>query len=77
MRTVTLDILNDEAVKLLKNLEALHLIRFRRNKGTGTSEPIVDNVSLSDFSFAKSREILKDYKGSLSDTVLEERRDEL
>lgn len=76
MRTVTLDILNDEAVKLLKNLEALNLIRFRKNKGTGTSEPIVDKVSLSDFSFASSREILKDYKGSLSDTVLEERRDE-
>lgn len=31
-------------------------------------------LSLTDFSFFKSREILKDYKGSLSDAVIEERR---
>jgi predicted DNA-binding antitoxin AbrB/MazE fold protein len=31
-------------------------------------------VSLSDFSFQRAKEILKDYKGSLSDTVIEERR---
>ncbi len=31
-------------------------------------------VSLSDFSFQRAQEILKDYKGSLSDTVIEERR---
>lgn len=72
-----MDILNEEAVKLLKNLEALNLIRLRKNKGTDATEPVVDKLSLSDFSFANSREILRDYKGSLSDTVLEERRDEL
>ncbi len=31
-------------------------------------------VRLSDFSFQRAQEILKDYKGSLSDTVIEERR---
>jgi hypothetical protein len=31
-------------------------------------------LNLSDFSFNRSKEILKDYKGSLSDTVIEERR---
>jgi hypothetical protein len=31
-------------------------------------------LKLSDFSFAKSRELLKDMKGNLSDTVIEERR---
>lgn len=31
-------------------------------------------LSLSDFSFAKSRQILSNYKGSLSDAVIEERR---
>jgi hypothetical protein len=31
-------------------------------------------MNLSDFSFNRSKEILKDYKGSLSDTIIEERR---
>ena len=34
-------------------------------------------LSLSDFSFAKSRKVLENYKGSLSDAVTEERRTEL
>lgn len=37
----------------------------------------VKNLSLSDFSFAKSQENLENYKGSLSDAVVEERRSEL
>jgi hypothetical protein len=31
-------------------------------------------MDLSEFSFNRSKDILKDYKGSLSDTVIEERR---
>lgn len=31
-------------------------------------------LNLSDFSFNRSKEILKDYKGSLSDALIEERR---
>ena len=34
-------------------------------------------ILLSDFSFAKSQENLKGYKGSFSDAVVEERRREL
>ncbi len=34
-------------------------------------------LSLSDFSFAKSQKILENFKGSFSDTVVEERRLEL
>jgi hypothetical protein len=35
------------------------------------------SLSLSDFSFSKSRETLADYKGSFGDTVIEERRKDL
>lgn len=34
-------------------------------------------MELSDFSFAASRKITQDYKGSFSDTLIEERRSEL
>ena len=34
-------------------------------------------LSLNDFSFAKSQKNLSSYKGSLSDAVIEERREEL
>lgn len=34
-------------------------------------------LSLSDFSFAKSQKNLENYKGSLSDAVVEDRRSEL
>jgi len=34
-------------------------------------------LCLSDFSFSESKKLLKDYKGSFSDTVVEERRKEL
>jgi hypothetical protein len=37
-------------------------------------EDEVQGLNLRDFSFNRSREILKDYKGSLSDAVIEERR---
>ncbi len=35
------------------------------------------SLTLSDFSFSKSQQILANYKGSLSDTVIEERRKDL
>ncbi|MBI5788998.1 MAG: hypothetical protein HZA78_09110 [Candidatus Schekmanbacteria bacterium] len=41
-------------------------------------EPVVSQgVDLRKFSFDKSRQLLKDYKGSFSDAVIEERRNEL
>lgn len=38
---------------------------------------ISEQIDLKKFSFEKSRELLKNYKGSLSDAVIEERRSEL
>jgi len=35
MKTVTLDILNDKAMNLLKELELLKLVRVRRQTSTG------------------------------------------
>jgi hypothetical protein len=56
MQTVTIDILNNKAIKLLQDLENLHLIRMRREKiqyenitnpaakykGTMTKQPLPD-----------------------------------
>lgn len=39
--------------------------------------PSEKGLSLSDFSFAKSQKNLKNFKGSFSDAVIEERRLEL
>lgn len=39
--------------------------------------PVEKRLLLSDFHFAESQELLKDFTGSLSDTVIEERRGEL
>ena len=75
MRTVTLDILNEEAIKLLKKLEVLKLIKFRKDK-TPSNEH-TEQISLSDFSFSESRQTLKNYEGSLSEAVAEERRNEI
>lgn len=41
-------------------------------------EPKSDKgLNLSDFSFSKSKKLLKDFKGSFSDAVIEERRKEV
>jgi hypothetical protein len=40
-------------------------------------DPERTRLKLSDFSFLKSRELLKNVKGSLSDAVIEERRSAL
>ncbi len=37
-------------------------------------EEVKDSLQVSDFSFLEVQEILKDYKGSFSDEVVEERR---
>jgi hypothetical protein len=36
-----------------------------------------ERLSINDFSFLQSRELLKDVKGNLSDAVIEERRSHL
>ncbi len=44
MKTVTLDILNEKALNLLKDLELLNLIRFRKEK----KEVASSKIKLSD-----------------------------
>lgn len=59
------DFLSDNPVKVIVTF--LEDVQIQSDKG----------LSLSDFSFAKSQKNLENYKGSLSDTVIEERREEL
>ncbi|MFH0926678.1 MAG: hypothetical protein V1872_13775 [bacterium] len=40
-------------------------------------EKVPGKLNLKDFSFSKSRELLKNYKDSLSESIIEERRREL
>jgi hypothetical protein len=42
-----------------------------------TETPSENRLRLSDFSFFESKKMLKDYSGSFSDTLIEERRSEL
>jgi hypothetical protein len=49
------------------------VVTFLENVSFKESSPLL----LSDFSFSKSRAVLKNYDGSLSDAVIEERRKEL
>lgn len=57
MRTVTVDILNDEALNLLKDLEALNVIRVHQsNEDKGSAS--VNNI--------------KSYKGLMSKQSLDE-----
>ncbi|RZK13755.1 MAG: hypothetical protein EOO43_17410 [Flavobacterium sp.] len=57
MRTITLDILDDNALNLLKDLELLKVIRLRR-----------DNQSES----RSSEDLVKKYKGSMVSQSKEE-----
>ena len=57
MRTVTLDILDDKAISLLKDLEALNIIRIQDDHEDETIKPVN--------SFTK-------YKGQMSGQSIEE-----
>jgi hypothetical protein len=49
--------------------------RKKRKRGMmSDEEEETKTINLGDFSFNRAKEILKDYKGSLSDAVIEERR---
>jgi len=56
MRTVTLDILNDKAMKLLKDLESLKLIRLRK-----------ESVAVK-----SSDNLVSKYKGAMTKQSVEE-----
>ncbi|GLU54533.1 hypothetical protein [Dyadobacter frigoris] len=59
------DFPSDNPVKVLVTF--LEDVEIKSDKG----------LLLSDFSFAKSQKNLENYKGSFSDSVIEERREEL
>jgi hypothetical protein len=64
MRTVTLDILKDEAFNLLKDLEALKIIRIKTDKNESTSTHL--NLSAK-YSGAMSKQSPKEIDKQLSD----------
>ena len=53
--------------------------KMKTNESTTETKgvPSPKRLSFSDFSFSKSRKALEAYKGSFSDSVIEERRSEL
>jgi len=68
MKTVTLDILNEKALNLLKDLELLNLIKFRKEK----KEVRPSKVKLSD----KYRGILSKEQGQDLKLHIKETRNE-
>jgi len=62
MRTITLDILNDKALNLLKDLELLKVIRLRKDSNT---------PSIS------SNDLISKYKGSMQKQPISEVDDQL
>ncbi len=77
MNTLRIDILNPKAAKLLKNLADLNLIAIQPVKKEEIKQTLKKGLSIADFSFSKSQKNLENYKGSLSDTIIEERRTEI
>ncbi|MBM4167449.1 MAG: hypothetical protein FJ218_11110 [Ignavibacteria bacterium] len=62
----------EEEVKTLKPVKVV--VTFLDDVEKIKHSPKRKRLQLSDFSFAESRELLKDMKGSLSEAVIEERR---
>ncbi len=73
METMTIELTNQKAYKLIMELEKLRLIRVLKEP----VQPTEKGMSLSGFSFSKSQKNLEKYKGSFSDAVVEEGRLEL
>lgn len=59
---------------IIEVLEYINYLKFRNIGKSNSSDTVNRNVKLSDFSFTKSRKVLKNIKGSLSDAVIGERR---
>ncbi len=59
-------------VTFLEDVEVKEVIKGREDENKETKPE--KRLRFEDFNFAKSREILKDIKTSLSDAVIEERR---
>ncbi|HET8828167.1 MAG TPA: hypothetical protein VFM79_02440 [Pelobium sp.] len=65
------------SLKLEKNVSAKKPVKVIVTFLEEVNSVSEKRLHLSDFSFAKSQELLKDFKGSFSDTVIEERRSDL
>jgi hypothetical protein len=64
MRTITIDLLNEKAITLLKDLELLKLIRLRKEK----EEPKTSSLNLvAKYKGAMSRQSLSDTDKQLKD----------
>jgi hypothetical protein len=63
MQTVTIDILNNKAIKLLEDLELLQLIRMRREK---QSSPATINWAIS-YKGAMTKQSLADIDNQLNE----------
>ena len=64
MTTLTIDVLNDKALNLLKDLEMLKIIRVRNNKQVADTNP--DDLA-SKYKGAMSTQALNDVDKQLSD----------
>ena len=62
----------EEPIETQKPMKVIVTFLDEVEKTTVNAQP--KRLKFSDFSFAKSRELLKDMKGNLSDAVIEERR---
>ena len=62
----------EEEIKTQKPMKVI--VTFLEEVEPTKKEEKKEGLKLSDFSFAESRELLKDMKGSLSEAVIEERR---
>ena len=62
IRTITIDIINEKAMKLLKDLELLRLIRLRREK----TPPATTNWTLK-YKGAMSKQLLTDVDNQLNE----------
>ena len=64
MRTITIDLLNEKAITLLKDLELLKLIRLRKEK----EEPKTSSLNLvAKYKGAMSRQSISDTDKQLKD----------
>ena len=64
-------------VHLEETIPTDHPVKVRVVFEEEVAKPGAKRLKFSDFSFAKTREILEKTKGSLSETVIEERRESI
>ncbi|WP_426327339.1 hypothetical protein [Pedobacter sp. R-06] len=63
MRTITLDILNEKALSLLKDLELLKVIRLRKDSATSN---VTDNDLISKYKGSMQKQPISDVDDQLN-----------